>query len=43
MKMVADVPNNMQLSRIEVGETVAGIILDRVPGNDASDVSVAWR
>jgi len=43
MKMVAGVPNDMQLSRIEAGETVAGIILERVAGNDASDVSVAWR
>ena len=42
VKLVADVPNDMQLSksviheaRIEAGETVAGIILERVAGNDA--------
>jgi len=50
VKLVTDVPNDVQLSksviheaRIEADETVAGIILERVPGNDASDVSVAWR
>jgi len=49
MKMVADVPNDMKLSKsviheigIEVREAGAGIILERVAGNDASDVSVAW-